>query len=78
MSKYAALMVFLALPYKMEAVRSPLGYRKECQVGVDLFSGCALLLPWGGELLGRLLILAGILATSDDKTQSVVGLPSDI
>ena len=57
MSKNAALMVFPALPYKMEAVRSPMGYCKERQVGVDLFSGCALLLPWGGELLGRLLIV---------------------
>ena len=41
-SKNAALMVFLAIPYKMEAVRSPLGYRKECQVRVDRFAGHAL------------------------------------
>ena len=38
-SKNAALMVFLAIPYKMEAVRSPLGYGKECQVRLDRFAG---------------------------------------
>ena len=32
-SKIATLMTFLAIPFKMEAVRSPLEHIKESQVG---------------------------------------------
>ena len=62
----------------MEAVRPPLEHIKERQVGATrppaMHRDCL-----GGEaLLGALLILAGILATSDCNTQCVVGLPGNV
>ena len=34
-AKHSALMAFPAMAYKMETVTTPLGHRKERQVGVD-------------------------------------------
>ena len=62
----------------MEAVTPPLGHRKEREGKWELtVLGHASRLPWGWST-SRLLILGGILVTSDGKTQCVASPPGNV